>query len=184
MNKHVVIFLANGFEEIEALTPVDVLRRAEVKVTTVSISNSLEVNGSHQITVKADTTFDRMDFSEVSTIVLPGGMPGAKNLKNHAKLNDLLIQFSKEGKLIGAICAAPIIPGALGLLKDKNATCYPGFEDQLIDARPTDQLTVYDGNLLTGKAAGASMRFALQLVELICGKEKASEIANSMFVIN
>ncbi len=182
MIEHVALFLANGFEEIEALTPVDVLRRAGVKVSTISISNSLEVTGSHQITIKADTTFDRTDFSEITTIILPGGMPGAKNLKNHAKLNELLIQFSTEGKLIGAICAAPMIPGSLGLLKDKKATCYPGFENELKEANHSKEMTVYDNNVLTGKAAGASMRFAFQLLEILCGSEKAKEVASSMFV--
>lgn len=184
MKEHVALFLAEGFEEIEALTPVDVLRRADIKVTTVSISNSLEVTGSHQITIKADTTFNQMDFSDVSTLVLPGGMPGSKNLQKHTKLNELLIQFAKKGRLIGALCAAPIVPGSLGLLKKTKVTCYPGFEQHLIEAEYSNELTTYDGNFITGKAAGASMRFSLQLVEIICGKEKAEEIASAMYVEN
>jgi len=180
--EHVALFLADGFEEIEALTPVDVLRRAGIHVTTISISNSTEVRGSHHITIRADRVFNDVDFNDFSCIVLPGGLPGANNLKNHQKLNELLIQFSKEGKLIGAICAAPMVPGSLGLAKNKKATCYPGFEDHLSEAEYTGENTVLDGNLLTAKAAGASMSFAFQLVEILAGKDKAKEVADKMFV--
>lgn len=179
--KHVAIMLADGFEEIEALTPVDVLRRADIKVTTVSISNLTNVTGAHDINIKADALFNDIDFNSISCIVLPGGMPGAKNLQQHQKLNDELIRFSNEDKLIGAICAAPMIPGSLGLLKDKKATCFPGFEDQLIDAKHTNEKVVFDGNILTAKGAGVSMMFALKLVELLTSKEKAKEIAEKMF---
>ena len=180
--EHVALFLADGFEEIEALTPVDVLRRADIKVSTISISNSLEVTGAHQIIVKADKTFDDVNFDDFTCSVLPGGIPGAINLKEHKQLNELLLKFANEGKLIGAICAAPIVPGSLGLAKNKKVTCYPGFEDQLAEAEYTGNPTEVDGQLITGKAAGASMAFALQLVEMLSGKEKAKEIADKMFV--
>lgn len=179
--ENVALFLADGFEEIEALTPVDVLRRAGINVSTISISNTLEVTGAHHILVKADLLFKDIEEEDYTCAVLPGGMPGALNLKKHQKLNDLLIKFAQDGKLIGAICAAPIIPGSLGLTKDKNITCYPGFEDQLTDAKYTTDDTVQDGQLLTGKAAGAAMQFAFRLVEILAGKEKAQEVASKMY---
>nr|WP_321451741.1 DJ-1 family glyoxalase III [uncultured Carboxylicivirga sp.] len=179
---HVALFLADGFEEIEALTPVDVLRRADIQVTTVSISNSLEVTGAHQIIVKADTLISDIKPDNYSCAVLPGGMPGALNLKNNQKLNDLILAFAKENKLIGAICAAPIVPAAIGITKNKKVTCYPGFEDQLTDADYTGNLIEVDGQLITGKAAGAAMQFALQLVETIKNKETAKDVADKMFV--
>nr|WP_321409968.1 DJ-1 family glyoxalase III [uncultured Carboxylicivirga sp.] len=180
--ENVALFLADGFEEIEALTPVDVLRRAGIQVTTISISNTVEVTGAHHIIVKADKVINEIDFNDFSCMVLPGGMPGALNLKKHQKLNKVITEFAQQGKLIGAICAAPIVPGSLGLAKNKKVTCYPGFEDQLTDAQYTGNATERDGNLLTGKAAGASMSFSLQLVEILAGKEKADEIAQKMFV--
>ncbi|MBS2101052.1 DJ-1 family glyoxalase III [Carboxylicivirga linearis] len=180
--EHVALFLADGFEEIEALTPVDVLRRADIKVSTISISNSLEVTGSHQIVVKADKAFDDVNFDDFTCAVLPGGIPGAINLKEHKPLNEVLQKFAEEGKFIGAICAAPIVPGSLGLAKNKKVTCYPGFEDQLTEAEYTGNPTEVDGQLITGKAAGASMAFALQLVEILSGTEKAKEVADKMFV--
>lgn len=179
---HVAIFLADGFEEIEAFTPIDVLRRADIKVTSVSITNKLEVVGAHQIKTIADKKFDEVNFDDISCIVLPGGIPGANNLEKHKLLNEVLINFSETGKLLAAICAAPMILGKLGLTKDKNATCYPGFEKYLPNTIHINEATVLDSNLLTGKAAGASMTFALHLVEILKDKETADMIAKKMFV--
>ncbi|MCU4175260.1 DJ-1 family glyoxalase III [Carboxylicivirga sp. N1Y90] len=179
---HVAIFLADGFEEIEALTPVDVLRRANIKVSTISISDKLEVEGSHNIKVVADKFFEDVDYTNVTCLVLPGGLPGAEKLQKHKALNQLLINFAKEGKLIGAICAAPMILGTLGITDNKNTTCYPGFEKHLGKSNHSDELTIKDTNLLTGKAAGASMRFSLQLVEMLTDKATANELADKMFV--
>ncbi len=134
MDKKVYIFLADGFEEVEALTPVDVLRRADINVTTVSISNDLTVTGAHHISILADVLFTDLDFSDADMLVLPGGLTGTHNLNDHKELIDLLLDFSAKGKLIGAICAAPLILGQQKLLENKNATCYPGFEDHLINA--------------------------------------------------
>jgi 4-methyl-5(b-hydroxyethyl)-thiazole monophosphate biosynthesis len=180
--KHVAIFLAEGFEEVEALTPVDVLRRADVKVTTISINNKKEVCGSHNITVLADQTFDSTDFNTFDAIVLPGGMPGTNNLNAHKGLKQTILQFANEGKLIGAICAAPLILGEMDLLNNKEATCYPGFEEKLIGASISIQQSVKDENIITANSIGAAMKFSLNLVKELCGNDIANELANKMLV--
>ncbi len=182
MNKKVYIFLADGFEEIEAITPVDVLRRAEINVVTVSISENLQVKGAHNISVLADAKFTDTDFSDADLLVLPGGMPGALNLNNHKSLIELLVDFSSQGKLIGAICAAPFILGEQGLLKNRNATCYPGFEDKLKEANYTGSPLEVADHLITAKGVGAAMKFALQLVTMLKGKELANDLAVKMVI--
>lgn len=180
--KKIAVFLAEGFEEVEALTPVDVLRRANMDVITISISKSKEVTGSHAITVIADQVFDDTDFSEFDAIILPGGMPGTNNLNQHQALKELLIDFSNNNKLIGAICAAPMVIGELGLLKGKNAICYPGFEDKLSGAVIQQRATVCDGGFITANGVGSSMKFALSLVRELCDDETANELARKMMV--
>ncbi len=180
--KKVYLFLAEGFEEIEAITPIDVLRRAEIEVVTVSISNTKEVTGSNNITILADKLFTECNFTDAHLLVLPGGLPGATNLNNYTPLKELLIDFSKQDKLIGAICAAPMILGEKGLLKGKNATCYPGFEDKLLDANYTASSIEVDGNIITAKGAGIAMKFALQLVNLLKGEEVATQLATGMMI--
>ena len=145
--KKVALFLANGFEEIEALATVDILRRAQLTVETISISDKKSVTGAHNLSVIADKTFQEANFSDVGLLVLPGGMPGAKNLNEHEELKQLISQFNEEGKLIAAICAAPMVLGGLGLLKDRRATCYPGFETELTGAKATGESVVIDGNI-------------------------------------
>ncbi|MCT4589694.1 MAG: DJ-1/PfpI family protein [Carboxylicivirga sp.] len=180
--KNVAILLAEGFEEVEALTPVDVLRRANVNVTTVSITDKKEVCGSHNITVLADQVFDEVNFENLDAIILPGGMPGTNNLNSHPKLKDHLLEFANDQKLIGAICAAPLILGELNLLKKKQAVCYPGFENHLNEAVISKEATVQDGNIITGNSIGAAMRFSLQLVNELCGTDVAEELARKMLV--
>ncbi len=180
--KKVFIFLAEGFEEIEAITPIDVLRRAEIDVTTVSITDKKEVSGAHNITILADTIFAKTNFSDADLLVLPGGLPGSTNLQEHKALNELLIEFSSKGKLIGAICAAPLVLGGLGLLKGKTATCYPGVEEKLIGANPTGSPLEVDGNIVTAKGVGAAMKFALQLVTMLKSTDEANKLAKTMVV--
>ncbi|TAJ14414.1 DJ-1/PfpI family protein [Marinilabiliaceae bacterium JC017] len=184
MSKHVIIFLADGFEEIEALTPVDVLRRAGIQVSTVSIQETRNVTGAHQIVVKADALFTETDFDKANMVVLPGGMPGAKNLNEHEGVKNILLRFAKENKLIGAICAAPMVPGQLGLLKNKKATCYPGFESHLKDAEVTGQPVEVADNMVTGKGVGAALKFSLELVALLTDRNTANELAEKMGVEN
>jgi 4-methyl-5(b-hydroxyethyl)-thiazole monophosphate biosynthesis len=176
-----IIFLAEGFEEIEAIAPIDILRRGGIEVITVSISNKNEVYGSHGIPVKADTLFKEIDFSTADLLCLPGGMPGTKNLDNHQELKDLIVRHANSGKNLGAICAAPSILGKLGLLNGKEAICFPGFEDQLIGAKLSNKKVVRDGNIVTAKAAGVAVEFDLKLVEILKGKLVSDQVAASIF---
>ncbi len=178
--KKIAVFLAEGFEEIEAISIIDVLRRASLEVTTVSVTGDLQVTGSHSITISADNIFERMDFRPFDMLVLPGGMPGAKNLNNHKDLKELILQYNESGKPLGAICAAPLVFGQLGILKNKNATCFPGFEQFLEGANVTGTSKEVAGNIVTGKGAGVAIEFALQLVEILTDTKTAEELAIRM----
>lgn len=181
--KRVALFLANGFEEMEALGTVDILRRAQIAVETVSVTSEKEVEGAHGMTVIADKTFDEFNASEIDMLVLPGGMPGAKNLNEHTELKELLKQFAANpDKTIAAICAAPMVLGGLGLLDGKKAICYPGFEPELIGAKVTDEKVVEDGNIITGKGPGLVFDFGLHLVETIAGVATRKEVQESLLL--
>lgn len=178
--KKVYVFLADGFEEIEGLTVVDVLRRAGADTVTVSVTGRTEISGSHGIPVLADSLFEDTDFSDAGLLVLPGGMPGTLNLKEHSGLIQLLKQFDNEKKYIAAICAAPSILGELGMLEGRKACAYPSFEDKLNGAEVLQTPAVTDGHITTGRGMGAAIPFALKLTELLFGREKADEIAESI----
>jgi len=178
----IAVHLAEGFEEIEAITIVDVLRRAGFEVTTVSVTSDIKVTGSHSIPVIADELFENIDYNFIDMIVLPGGMPGSKNLNNHEELKSQILQFNEKGKPLGAICAAPLVLGQLGILRGKNATCYPGFESYLEGAKLTGSATELAGNIVTGKGAGVAIDFALKIVEMLKGKEQANDLAKRMIV--
>lgn len=173
-------FLANGFEEIEALAPVDILRRAGVTVKTVSISDSLEVESAHGVTVKADMLFDDADFSDADLLLIPGGMPGAKNIDMHEGVRIAVRKQAEAGKLVGAICAGPMVLGHLGLLRGKRATCYPGFETELYGAEYTAAPATIDGNIITGKGPGATLNYAYLIVEVMKGEQTVSTLKDSM----
>lgn len=176
----VCVFLADGFEEIEGLTVVDLLRRADIEVETVSINGSLKVIGAHHITVETDKIFDEMDFSDVRLLVLPGGMPGTLNLGKHSGLTELLKNYHLEKKLIGAICAAPSILGDLGILDGKKATSYPGFEDRLKGAVLSTNSVEVSGHITTSRGAGTAIAFSLSLITQIKGQKKADDIRKSI----
>lgn len=178
----IFLFLAEGFEEIEAVAPVDIFRRAGIEVTTVSITDNLTVYGAHQIGVKADIHFKDADFSGNFLIYLPGGVPGTTHLGNHSGLQKLIKQQAEAGKLIAAICAAPTILGKMGILKQKEAVCYPGCEMQLTDAKISDSPIVKSDNILTAKGPGIAIPFALKIVEELKGKDIAKRIANEMIL--
>ena len=178
--KHVCVFLADGFEEIEALTVVDVLRRAKIRVETVSLNGNDTVQGAHWIDVRTDSVFEETDFEKVDMLVLPGGMPGTANLQKHRGFIKLLQEFDKEGKWIAAICAAPSIPGGLGMLKGRKACCYPSYEENLEGAEVTDDAVVVDGHFITARGMGKAIPFALKLAEVLTDKEKADAIAESI----
>lgn len=180
--KNVTLFLASGFEEIEALATVDILRRAQIPVVTVSITDDKIVTGAHQIPVTADTTFREADFSQVDVLILPGGMPGAKHLNEHEGLKKLVSAFNTQGKSIAAICAAPMVLGEMGILSGRNATCYPGFEAQLTGAKITGDKVVVDQNITTGRGPGLAFDFALELVEQIAGAETRMKVQNGLLL--
>lgn len=177
---NVYVFTADGFEEIEGLTVVDLMRRAGAQVRMVSISDGLAVKGSHGIEIKADTFFDDVDFDQADLLVLPGGMPGTLYLGEHEGLTGLLQDFVAKGKRVAAICAAPSVLGGLGLLKGKRAVCYPGFEDKLTGAQVKMEEVVTDGCITTSRGLGTAIPFALELISLLFGPEKAEEIKKSV----
>jgi 4-methyl-5(b-hydroxyethyl)-thiazole monophosphate biosynthesis len=176
----VCVFLGSGFEEIEALTVVDILRRSNIEVTTVSIIGDLEVTGAHDITVVADKLFNDIDYQEVQMLVLPGGMPGTRNLQNHKGLHKQLLQFERQKKWIAAICAAPGILGKMGFLQGKRAVCYPGVENQLTGASITKNKVEIDGNIITGRGMGTAIDFALQLTAVIKDEKLKEEVKASI----
>lgn len=175
-----LVFLADGFEEIEGLTVVDLLRRAGVGTQTVSISGKTEVKGSHGITVLADIVFEEMDHSGTELYVLPGGMPGTKYLAAHKGLGKLLREAAASGKKVAAICAAPSVLGGLGLLSGRKAVCYPGFEDQLEGAEVTRQSVEVSGNITTSRGMGTAIPFALSLVAQMTDPETAEELGRQI----
>ncbi|NLO69644.1 MAG: DJ-1 family protein [Porphyromonadaceae bacterium] len=180
--KQVFIFLATGFEEIEAIAPIDVLRRAELNVITVSISESRKVEGAHGIKVEADQLFSETKFGENDYYILPGGLDGMLNLSSHEGVNELLKKQHSEGKQLAAICASPSVLGKLGILEGKEAVCYPGFEENLKGATISKLPVVEDGNVITGKGPGVAIEFALKIVETLKGKEVADEVAAGMMI--
>lgn len=183
MRKTVFVFLATGFEELEAVGTIDVLRRGELNVVTVSVMNSREVTGAHQIVVTADQLFSDVDFSTGDMLVLPGGMPGASNLNAHEGLKTLIRSYALLGKKLAAICAAPLVYGGLGLLQGKKATSYPGFEDRLVGAFYQPDGVVKDDNIITAKGPGFAVAFGLAIVEELQGKAQADEVAKGMLLL-
>lgn len=180
MGKKVCVFLAEGFEEIEGLTVVDLMRRADVEVTTVSIGASGTVRGAHGIGVIADRLFEEMDFDGVDMLVLPGGMPGTVHLAEHRGLQSLLMEYNRNGRYLAAICAAPTVFGKLGFLQGRKAVCYQGMEDGLCGADVLECPVVVDGHIITSRGLGTAIDFALALIELLEGKEKAEHIEQSV----
>ncbi|MEI8087416.1 MAG: DJ-1 family glyoxalase III [Paludibacter sp.] len=174
------VFLAEGFEEIEAITPIDILRRADILVTTVSILSHKEVCGAHGIKIVADILFEDANYSDADMLLLPGGMPGTKNLDAHAGLKKLLQKQAEQGKSLAAICAAPSILGKMGLLDGKEAICYPSFEPQLLGATLSTQKVVKSGNIITAMGAGVAVPFALKIVEVLKGKDLADKIEKAI----
>jgi len=178
----IAIHLAKGFEEIEAIVPTDVWRRAGFDVELISITNDRHVTGGHNITFLTDTTFDKTNYTGFDMIYLPGGVTGANNLDSHEGLREQLKIFAKNDKVIGAICAAPLVLGHNNLLKGKNATCFPGFENQLSGANVTGAQVETDGKIITGIGAGAAMQYALAVVAYFNGQKAADELAAKMKV--
>lgn len=173
----VAVLLAEGFETIEALTTVDILRRAGVECHTFAIKNQ-EVTTSHHITLKADKVFNE-EIKDYDVVVLPGGMPGAVNLRDDERVINLLKEFNSKNKIIAAICAGPISLGKAGISEGKNVTCYPGFEEQLGNCNYQKELVVIDRNIITGRGPAAAIPFAFEILKQIA-QEKVDEIKKAM----
>lgn len=171
----IYIFLADGFEELEAIAPIDLLRRAGVALQTVGIGSTTPT-GSHDVILRCDISEDEVDCAACTGVILPGG-PGHKHLAKSAVVRECLAAVAAKDGMLAAICAAPSILGKQGYLQGRRATCYPGFEDKLIGATIVDASVVVDGNVITARAASASIEFALACVEYCCGNAKANEIA-------
>ena len=176
----VYVFLADGFEEVEAFTPVDYMRRAGIDVVTVGVG-SLQIKGAHGITVICDKTEIDIAYDDgIQGIVLPGGMPGTLNLERSSVVQNFIDFCSKNGKMIAAICAAPSVLGHKNLLNCKKAVCFPGFENDLYGAVIEDCFSVTDGNIITAKGAGSASEFAFDIIKYLVSAEKASEIKSTV----
>jgi len=177
------LYLAEGFEEIEALTTADILRRAEIEVDLVAVGGNLQVTGAHNIKIVADTLIEEMSHEGYDMMILPGGMPGTLNLDSSEILKKQIRDFNLEDKYIGAICAAPLVIGKMGFLEDKEATCYPGVESDLFGAVYRGDLdVVVDGNFITSRGPGTAIPFALKLVELLKGEKISKNLASHLLV--
>ena len=175
------VLLAPGFEEIEAVTIIDVLRRAGIEVTALSVGAS-PVRGSHGISVSADRPLAEAAHEEWEMVILPGGMPGSTNLRDDPGVQGLLRRQAERGGRIGAICAAPIALGKAGLLRGRKATSYPGFEKELSGATYREERVVADGNIITSRGPGTALEFALRIVEELKGAVAAEELRTGMLV--
>ncbi|HKM00329.1 MAG TPA: DJ-1 family glyoxalase III [Mobilitalea sp.] len=176
----VYIFVAEGYEEIEGLTVVDLLRRAEIEISIVSMTENKLVTGAHGIATVTDMLFEDANYEDADMLVLPGGMPGTLNLMQHEGLDKLLRRFANTEKTLAAICAAPRVLGSKGLLEGKKATCYPGNEEYLIGAKFSEGEVVEDGNIVTSKGMGTSIDFALTLIKRLKNVDEAERIASSI----
>lgn len=170
------MFFAEGFEEVEAIATLDVIRRAGIDIKSVAIKNKT-VTGSHGISIVCDLTSDEISVNEsLEGIILPGGMPGSKNLDNDAAVNKFIDYCYTNNKLLCAICAAPFILGKRGMLADREATCFPGFENELKDAKISEKFVCIDKNIITGKGMGSAVKFGLAIVSAVKGQAAADEL--------
>ena len=174
MNK-IYLLLAEGFEELEAFAPVDLLRRAGADIQTVAITPERTVTGARGIPAIADITIDAIDYEKMDLLILPGGYPGYENLGKSPAVRELILRAAKDQKTVAAICGAPSVLGDLGVLKGHQATCYPGMEDNL-GCEAVDEKVVRSGNFITSRGAGTAIDFALALVEIAVSPQKAEEL--------
>lgn len=180
MAKSIYVFLAEGFEEVEAVTTIDLLRRAGLPTHIVAVGDRASVTGAHGIVIQGDLLIDEVYSADVDALVLPGGLPGVTNLKASAKLRSLIEEAAAASKLLAAICAAPSILGELGLLEGLQATAYPGFEQYLTGAEAQPKAVVRSGQFITGRSAGATIDFALAIIEALAGREQADAVASAI----
>ena len=178
--KKAAVFFGEGFEEVEALTQVDLLKRAGIDVVMVSVMNDEFVKGSHGVMIKCDMTFDKNKLKDADAIILPGGMPGTSNLNNCTELKELITEFNNSGKLIAAICAAPSVFGGMGILKGKKACSYPGFEKYLTGAEVEHNSVSHDGNIITSRGVGTAIDFAAEIITYLLDEKTASDVLDSI----
>lgn len=179
---NVYVAMANGFEEIEAIAVVDILRRAGIDLRMFSISGNKIVEGAHGIRITAEYLFDEIDFSKADMLILPGGLPGTTYLREHEGLNKVIKDMYSKDKWLAAICAAPTVYGSLGLLDGRKSVCYPGCENGMGLAEIVNENVVVDGHFVTSKGPGTAMYFGLKLVEILAGKEMANKLKNGMLI--
>lgn len=177
-------FLATGFEETEALAPADMLKRVGVEVVMVSITGKREVTSSHGVTILADALFEETDCTNGDMMILPGGMPGTRNLDAFEPLDAVISHYLSNGKFLAAICAGPMVYGRRGLLEGGEACCYPGFEEELQGATVKTDNVVVSGQFITARGAGVSIEFGLKLVEVLLGRDTAEKLANQVVFVN
>ena len=176
----IAIFMADGCEEIEGLTVVDIARRAGIEIDMISISDTKTVTSSHKVTFMTDLTKGEADFSNYDGIVLPGGLPGTLNLGADETVNRVIKEFAAEGKMVAAVCAAPSVLGEAGLLQGKKATCYPGYEDKLLGGQWVEEEVAVDGNIITSRGLGTTIPFALEIVKYLIDEKKSKAISDKI----
>ena len=174
------IFMADGCEEIEGLTVVDVVRRAKMEIVMLSITGKKEVTSSHGVTFLADALAEETGYEDLDGIVLPGGMPGTMHLLENETVNAVIRKFAEEGKMVAAICAAPSVLGAAGLLEGKHATCHPGFEEKLTGATTSEDEVVVDGNIITSRGMGTAIPFAFEIVRYFTDDETVEHVRQGL----
>lgn len=172
----IAVFFADGCEEIEGLTVVDMLRRAGIEVTGVSVSGRREIHGSHDIMFQADTLLEEAGISSFDGVVLPGGLKGTANLAAHTGVLSAVQEFAGAGKLVAAICAAPSVLGQAGVLKGKRATCHPGFEEKLTGAEALPDTVVSDGNIITSRGMGTAIDFSLAIIRYLSDEDTVARV--------
>ncbi len=177
----IIIPLAEGFEEIEAVTSIDLLRRGEIEVTTVALAGN-EVKGAHGIVIKADQKISAVQAADYDGIVLPGGMPGSVNLRDNQIVINLVSQLFEQNKLVAAICAAPIVLEKAGILRGKQATSYPNFDQEMPSCDYREERVVLDQNIITGRGPGVALEFSLAIVQYLSGEEKAGQLKKALLV--
>ena len=178
--KKVYVFFADGFEEIEGLTVVDMLRRVQVETVMVSVGETKTIMGAHGIVIQTDGVFGDYTYEDGCMAVLPGGMPGTNHLMAHEGLKQVLLTYNDAKKYLAAICAAPSVLGMNGLLENRHATCYPGFEEKLQGAKALPDAVVIDGNFITSRGMGTAISFGAALVSVLVGEEKAEELLKAI----
>jgi 4-methyl-5(b-hydroxyethyl)-thiazole monophosphate biosynthesis len=186
MTKKAVVLLAEGFEEVEAVTPIDYLRRAGIEVTIAAVCGGLAVKGARGVTVNADTTLRELGQKAAAwdAVVIPGGMPGASNIAASKEVGALIAEAAAEGKQVCAICASPaVVLAPLGLLSGKRFTCYPGMEEKVRDAKWTDGNVVIDGNIITSRGAGTAGEFAVAIIGRLLGEAEGDRIAKAVLLL-